>query len=84
MVKIELLLLLLAVCVPFLESRKVKLGGKDCKNKGTKICNGAVIKEIGTKKVKACIDGKIRVKPKSAVAPDYPLVGRDTGPGKGK
>ena len=80
----HILLLLSALCCTFLDSRKVKLGGKDCKYRGSKVCNGAVIKEVGSKLVNACLDGKIEYfKPKSRVALDYPLVGRDTGPGKG-
>jgi len=63
-------------------TRVVKLGGKDCKYAGSKICNGAVTKEIGTKLVKICIDGKIKTRTTKSVSPDYPLVGRDTGPDK--
>merc|ERR1719430_2549690 len=60
----------------------VKLGGKDCKYKGEKICNGAVTKEIGTKKVIVCTDGKLKLKKRESVGEGFPLVGRDTGPGK--
>merc|ERR1712079_68312 len=62
--------------------RVVKLGGKDCDYQGTKICNGAVTKEIGTKLVKICSDGKIKTKTRKSVGEGYPLVGRDTGAGK--
>ena len=58
------------------------LGGKDCKYKGAKICNGAVTKEIGTKYVKICSDGRIGRKKTKSVGKGYPLVDRDTGPGK--
>ena len=64
--------------------RVVKLGGKDCEFKGEKICNGAVTKEIGTKLVKVCTDGKIKTKTRKSVGDGFPLVGRDTGEGKGK
>ena len=60
----------------------MKLGGKDCKFKGASVCNGAVTKEIGSKLVKICTDGKIKLKRKAEVAKGYPLVGRDTGEGK--
>ena len=63
--------------------RTVKLGGKDCDYKGEKICNGAVTKEIGTKLVKVCSDGKIKTKSRKIVGEGFPLVGRDTGAGKG-
>ena len=62
--------------------RKVKLGGKDCEFKGSKICNGAVTKEIGTKLVKVCTDGKIKVKTRKSVGEGFALVGRDTGEGR--
>ena len=67
-----------------LSVRVVKLGGKDCKFQGEKVCNGGVVKEIGTKLVKICSDGKIKTKTRKSVGEGYPLVGRDTGPGKGK
>ena len=62
----------------------VKLGGKDCEFEGGKICNGAVTKEIGTKLLKVCSDGKIKVKTRKSVGEGFPLVGRDTGEGKGE
>ena len=62
----------------------MKLGGKDCDYQGAKICNGAVTKEIGTKLVKICSDGKIKTKTRKSVGEGFPLVGRDTGEGKGK
>ena len=62
----------------------MKLGGKDCEFKGERICNGAVTKEIGTKLVKVCIDGKIKTRTRKSVGEGFPLVGRDTGVGKGK
>ena len=65
------------------DCREVKLGGKDCKYKGSTVCNGAVTKEIGTKLVKICTDGKIKTKTRKSVGDNYPLVDRDTGPGKG-
>eukprot|EP00090_Calanus_glacialis_P009728 TRINITY_DN18125_c1_g1_i1.p1 TRINITY_DN18125_c1_g1~~TRINITY_DN18125_c1_g1_i1.p1 ORF type:complete len:138 (-),score=38.40 TRINITY_DN18125_c1_g1_i1:14-427(-) len=61
--------------------RKVKLGGKDCEYKGSSVCNGAVTKEIGSKLVKICTDGKIKTKTRKSVGEGYPLVDRDTGPG---
>ena len=67
-----------------LSVRVVKLGGKDCSFEGEKVCNGAVTKEIGTKLVKICSDGKIKTKTRKSVGEGYPLVGRDTGPGKGR
>ena len=60
----------------------MKLGGKDCEFKGSKICNGAVTKEIGTKLVKVCTDGKIKVKTRKSVGEGFALVGRDTGEGR--
>ena len=62
--------------------RTVKLGGKDCDFKGEKICNGAVTKEIGTKLVKVCTDGVVKIKTRKSVGEGFPLVGRDTGAGK--
>ena len=70
-------------CKLSLTVRVVKLGGKDCTFKGEKICNGAVTKEIGKKLVKVCQDGKIKVSTRKKVGEGYPLVGRDTGEGKG-
>ena len=63
--------------------RVVKLGGKDCEFEGGRICNGAVTKEIGKKLLKVCSDGKIKTKTRKSVGEGYPLVGRDTGEGKG-
>ena len=63
--------------------RVVKLGGKDCEYEGGRICNGAVTKEIGSKLLKVCSDGKIKTKTRKSVGEGYPLVGRDTGDGKG-
>ena len=63
--------------------RVVKLGGKDCEFEGGRICNGAVTKEIGKKLLKVCSDGKIKTKTRKSVGEGYPLVGRDTGDGKG-
>ena len=65
-------------------SRKVKLGGKDCKYKGSSVCNGAVTKKIGSKYLQICAEGKLKLKKKEVVGAGYPLVGRDTGTGKGK
>jgi hypothetical protein len=48
------------------------------------VCNGAVTKEIGTKFVKICTEGKIMTKTRKTVGAGYPLVGRDTGAGKGE
>merc|ERR1711981_881156 len=77
------ILCLVFLCVTVtLSVRVVKLGGKDCTSKGEKVCNGAVTKEIGTKLVKICSDGKIKTKTRKSVGEGYPLVGRDTGPGK--
>merc|ERR1712083_215321 len=74
------LFLLFTLCPVY--SRKVKLGGKDCEFKGSKICNGAVTKEIGTKLVKVCTDGKIKVKTRKSIGEGFALVGRDTGEGR--
>ena len=63
-------------------SRKVKLGGKDCKYKQSRVCNGAVTSEIGTKLVRICVDGRLKTKTRKSVGKNYPLVGEDTGPGK--
>ena len=59
----------------------VPLGGKDCKHKEGKICNGAVVKEMRAT-VQMCVEGKVKLKKKTEVTPGYALVGRDTGPGK--
>ena len=64
--------------------RVVKLGGKDCEFEGAKICQGAVTKEIGKSFVKVCTNGKLRTKLRKEVGEGFPLVGRDTGAGKGK
>ena len=61
----------------------VKLGGKDCRYGTDKVCNGAVTKEVGTKLVKICDDGRIKTKTRKSVGEGFPLVGRDTGEGKG-
>merc|ERR1711935_254052 len=74
---LSLFLLVLVLC----KARMVKLGGKDCEDEGQRVCNGAVTQEKG-KFVKICINGKIKTKLKTKVPKDYPLVGRDTGPGK--
>ena len=66
-----------------LSVRVVKLGGKDCRYDGGKVCNGAVTKEVGTKLVKICDDGRIKTKTRKSVGEGFPLVGRDTGEGKG-
>merc|ERR1712083_951002 len=72
------ILCLVFLCVTCtLSVRVVKLGGKDCNFQGEKVCNGAV-----TKVVKICSDGKIKTKTRKSVGEGYPLVGRDTGPGK--
>merc|ERR1712014_167581 len=77
------ILCLVFLCVTYtLSVRVVKLGGKDCKFQGEKVCNGAVTKEIGTKLVKICSDGKIKTKTRKSVGEGFPLVGRDTGEGK--
>ena len=62
--------------------RTVKLGGKDCEYDGSKICNGAVTKEVGKSLVKVCTDGKVKTKLRKSVGEGFALVGRDTGPGK--
>ena len=48
------------------------------------MCNGAVTKKIGSKYLQICTEGKLKLKKKEVVAKGYPLVGRDTGKGKGK
>merc|ERR1719186_2491352 len=58
--------------------RVVKKGAGDCKYKGGKICHGAVT-EVSTFSVMMCRGGKIK---KYGKVSGYPLVGRDTGPGK--
>ena len=78
------ILLLHSLLPGLLSFRTVKLGGKDCTFKGEKICNGAVTKEIGKSLVKVCTDGKVKLKPRKQVGEGFPLVGRDTGPGKGE
>ena len=77
-------LLLLSLLTTSTSFRTVKLGGKDCDFKGAKICAGAVTKEIGTKLVKICSDGKVKVKTRKSVGEGFPVVGRDTGEGKGE
>ena len=47
------------------------------------MCNGAVTKEIGSKYLQICTEGKLKLKKKEVVGAGYPLVGRDTGAGKG-
>merc|ERR1712066_1196657 len=65
------ILCLVFLCVTYtLSVRVVKLGGKDCTSKGEKICNGGVLKEIGTKLVKICSDGKIKTKTRKSVGED--------------
>ena len=44
--------------------------------------DGAVTKEVGTKLVKICVDGKIKTKTRASVGEGFPLVGRDTGEGR--
>merc|ERR1719318_2293406 len=77
-----ILFVLMFIQPPLCSSRKVKLGGKDCKYKGSSVCNGAVTKEIGTKYLQICTNGKLKLKKKKDVVAGFPLVGRDTGPGK--
>jgi hypothetical protein len=48
------------------------------------VCNGAVTKMIGSKYLQICTEGKLKLKKTEVVAKGYPLVGRDTGTGKGK
>ena len=55
--------------------------GGDCDHEGAKVCNGAVTEEKG-KFVKICLNGKLKNKLVKKVKAGYPLVGRDTGPGK--
>ena len=65
-------------------ARKVKLGGKDCKHEGGRVCNGAVTKVLGTGKyLRICTNGRITTTRASKVEKGYALVGRDTGRGKG-
>merc|ERR1739847_123859 len=53
----------------------------ECDFEGTKICEGAVTKE-SDRFLNICLNGKVKPKLKSTVPGGYPLVGRDTGPGK--
>ena len=78
------LLVLFYFSAPLCSSPKVKLGGKDCTYKGSSVCNGAVTKMIGSKYLQICTEGKLKLKKTEVVAKGYPLVGTDTGPGKGK
>ena len=64
------------------EGLNVVTPGGDCEYKGTKICQGAVTEEKG-KFVKICSKGRVKSKLARKVPSPYPLVGRDTGPGKG-
>ena len=63
-------------------SQNIVTPGGDCEYKGTKICQGAVTEEMG-KFVKICSRGRVKTNFASKVPQPYPLVGRDTGPGKG-
>ena len=73
--------LVLVVTVAVSLGRDVPKDSSDCRYKGEKICYGAVTKEVGSL-VKVCKDGKVKWSKKAAVGAGYPVVGRDTGPGK--
>ena len=45
-----------------------------CPFEGKEICEGAVTKELSTL-VKICVDGKLKLKKKSEVAPGWPKAG---------
>jgi len=53
----------------------------DCTFGGKKICEGAVTKEKFYS-VKICLDGRLKWRQKTQVKKGYPVVGKDTGPGK--
>ena len=63
--------------------RLAKLDSSSCSYKGGQICNGAVTNRIGRTMVKICDDGVLKYKARYLVGDDFPLVGRDTGKGKG-
>ena len=71
------------ICVVHLEAQEAVAAGGDCEHEGSKVCNGAVTEEKG-KFVKICLNGKLKNKLVKKVPAGYPLVGRDTGPGKGE
>ena len=64
--------------------RLAKHGSASCAYKGGQICNGAVIQLIGRRLVRVCEDGVIQYRDKKLIGDDYPVVGRDTGRGKGR
>ena len=64
--------------------RLTRKSSASCVYKGGAICHGAVVSIIGRALVKICDDGVIKYKTRELVGEDYPLVGRDTGAGKGK
>ena len=66
-----------------MDGQNVVTPGGDCEYEGRKICQGAVTEEKG-KFVKICSKGRVKSKLARKVPTPYPLVGRDTGPGKGK
>ena len=63
--------------------RLAKLDSSSCAYKGGQICSGAVTNEIGKTMIKVCDDGMLKYKSRDLVGDNYPLVGRDTGKGKG-
>ena len=63
--------------------RLAKLDSSSCSYKGGQLCNGAVTNRIGRTMVKICEDGVLKYKARYLVGEDFPLVGRDTGKGKG-
>ena len=66
-----------------LEAQEAVAAGGDCEYEGSKVCHGAVTVEKG-KFVEICLKGKLKNKLVTKVKKGFPLVGRDTGPGKGR
>ena len=68
--------------VVLIQAQDAVAPGGDCEHEGSKVCNGAVTVEKG-KFVEICFNGKLKNKLVKKVKKGFPLVGRDTGPGKG-
>ena len=68
--------------VVLIQAQDAVAPGGDCEYEGSKVCNGAVTVEKG-KFVEICFNGKLKNKLVKKVNKGFPLVGRDTGPGKG-
>eukprot|EP00092_Neocalanus_flemingeri_P066613 GFUD01081177.1.p1 GENE.GFUD01081177.1~~GFUD01081177.1.p1 ORF type:complete len:139 (+),score=40.83 GFUD01081177.1:51-467(+) len=74
-------LLLLESFAVRIEAQEAVAPGGDCEYEGSTVCNGAVTVEKG-KFVEICLNGKLKNKLVRKVKKGFPLVGRDTGPGK--